>query len=549
MSPGTQIILQIAGATVLLLWGLNMLRHSAAKLLSWRLKRLAARAGGGGLGAFGAGAVMGGLLQSSTAAISIGGSMASQRSISMGQGLALALGADAGATLAAQLLGFNLQGLLPLLLLAAYLIMRTGKSESARLVSHILFGMALLILSAGIILSATASLRDSPAAQNFFALLVSEPLVLMVLFAFLTLLCHSTLAPVLFVMALAGNEVADIGSCFWMILGINVGAGIPPITASLGEAVEARRIAAGNALFRLLGAVLFVPFVALLAGYVGNWDIAPSRLAAHFHTFVNVAMGAALLAFTPFAGRWLERLLSKTGGENEGQRLQYLRPPAVDISRSIADATRETLRMGDMVSRMLEIATRAIHDGDSGRRAEIGELDDDVDFLNREIKLFLTRIEEEKMNAEEKRRANLLLSTITHLEHIGDTIDYGVVSVMRRMRERRVRFSKDGINEIRDIHSLVRENMRGTLGLLISPDAAVAGHLRETCGKVARRCAQTFNSHLSRVRGGRPESIESSSMHLDWVRDLKRINGHIAEIADAIIAVNRPGKIVADNEV
>ena len=65
MSPGTQIILQIAGATVLLLWGLNMLRHSAAKLLSWRLKRLAARAGGGGLGAFGAGAVMGGLLQSS----------------------------------------------------------------------------------------------------------------------------------------------------------------------------------------------------------------------------------------------------------------------------------------------------------------------------------------------------------------------------------------------------------------------------------------------------------------------------------------------------
>ena len=262
--------------------------------------------------------------------------------------------------------------------------MRTGKSESARLVSHILFGMALLILSAGIILSATASLRDSPAAQNFFALLVSEPLVLMVLFAFLTLLCHSTLAPVLFVMALAGNEVADIGSCFWMILGINVGAGIPPITASLGEAVEARRIAVGNALFRLLGAVLFVPFVALLAGYVGDWDITPSRSAAHFHTFVNVAMGAALLAFTPFAGRWLERLLSKTGGENEGRRLQYLRPPAVDISRSIADATRETLRMGDMVSRMLEIATRAIHDGDSGRRAEISELDDDVDFLNRE---------------------------------------------------------------------------------------------------------------------------------------------------------------------
>lgn len=548
MSPGTQIILQIVGATMLLLWGLNMLRHSLAKLLSWRLKRLVARAGGSSLGAFGAGAVMGGLLQSSTAAISIGGAMAAQRSISLAQGLALALGADAGATLAAQLLGFNLQALLPVLLLAAYLIMRLGKSEAARLVSHVLFGMALLILSVGIILAATAPLRDSPAAQSFFALLVSEPLALMILFAFLTLLCHSALAPVLLVMALAGDQVADMGSCFWMILGINIGAGIPPLTASLGEAVEARRLAVGNALFRLSGVVLLVPFVVLFAGFAGDWDITPARSVAHFHTFVNVAIGAALLAFTPFAGRWLERLLTKVGDKNENRRLQYLRPAAANVGQSIANATRETLRMGDMVSHMLESATHAIHNNDSKRRAEISELDDDVDFLNREIKLFLTRIEEGKMSGEERRRANLLLSTITHLEHIGDTIDYGVVSVTRRMRERRVRFSKDGMNEIRDIHSLVRENLRSTLGLLVSPDSTVAGHLHETCRKVMRHCAQTSDSHLARVRGGRPESIESSSMHLDWVRDLKRINSHIAEIAGAIIAVDRPGKRAVSDE-
>jgi phosphate:Na+ symporter len=40
---------------------------------------------------------------------------------------------------------------------------------------------------------------------------------------------------------------------------------------------------------------------------------------------------------------------------------------------------------------------------------------------------------------------------------------------------------------------------------------------------------------LARLREGRPESIESSSLHLDILRDLKRIHSHICSAAYPVL--------------
>jgi phosphate:Na+ symporter len=41
--------------------------------------------------------------------------------------------------------------------------------------------------------------------------------------------------------------------------------------------------------------------------------------------------------------------------------------------------------------------------------------------------------------------------------------------------------------------------------------------------------------HLERLRSGKPESIETSSLHLDVLRDLKRINSHLTSVAYPIL--------------
>ena len=516
-----------------------MLREAVSKGLSWRLKRIAAKAGGERFRLFGVGVFLGGCFQSGTAAILLGGTMAVQGALNTAQGLALALGADVGSTLAAQLLGFDLFIIAPPLFLVAYLVMRFSSGEAGRRTAHAIFGLALIVVSLKGLSVSTEPLRDSEAARQVFSALQDEALILVLLSALLTLFLYSSLAAVLLVMTLAANQLIGLEAAFWMTLGVNLGGGLPPIIASLGEPVEVRRITLGNALFRLLGVLLLAPLAPLFVLWFNDLGLSSARAVVHFHTFVNLAMAAAFLILTPATGRWLERAMRHVSGDGEWRRVYYLNDStggaSVQAGQILTNATREALRMGDLVSRMLDSSARLIKSDDARRRAEIKELDDAVDFLNREIKLYTTKLEENVMSEQEIRRANLILSTITHLEHIGDIIDTGMHSITRRMRNRRVRFSTDGIQEIRGIHDLVRENLRATLGLLVSPDFAVAGHLYKARLEVNRRCAQTFENHLARLRRGRSESVESSSMHLDLVRDLKRVNDHIAEMADSIL--------------
>ena len=548
MNSGAFILLQLAGAVAALLWGLTMLRAAVSKLMGWRLKRLAAGAKNGRLRVFSAGAVLGGCFQSSTAAILLGGSMAAQGGLTTAQGLALALGADVGATLAAQLLGFNLFALSPVLLLTAYAVNRVGKSDGARQTAHILFGLALIIAALRGIAVVTEPLRESETVLLVISAMAKEPALLVVLFAVLTALSHSSLAMALLTATLAENGLVDLPAAFWMIVGVNLGAGIPPLVAGLGEAIELRRITAGNALFRCAGALAMIPAAAPLAEWAQTLGASPAHMTVHFHTFINLAMSVPLLALSPAAGRWMERAMRSDSSGSELRRPKYLDPAnAPSTARAIAAAIRETLNMGDLVSRMLEISERLTRGDNPALRAEIGELDDAVDGLNREIKLFTAHLEEGAMSKEETLRANLVLSTITHLEHIGDIMDHGIRSVTRRMRARRAQFSDEGLAEIRGIHGLVREDLSGTLGLLVSPDAESARHLHAIRLDIRRRCRQTFDNHLARLRRGRLESVETSSMHLDLVRDLKRVSDHISEMADSILTVLGGEKESAEN--
>ena len=47
--------------------------------------------------------------------------------------------------------------------------------------------------------------------------------------------------------------------------------------------------------------------------------------------------------------------------------------------------------------------------------------------------------------------------------------------------------------------------------------------------------SKAADSHFARLREGRPESIETSAIHMDVIRDLKRINGHLASVAYPIL--------------
>jgi phosphate:Na+ symporter len=100
----------------------------------------------------------------------------------------------------------------------------------------------------------------------------------------------------------------------------------------------------------------------------------------------------------------------------------------------------------------------------------------------------------------------------------------------KRIRQR-LRFSPEGWSEIDGLYTRVLGNLKMALGVFVSGEVAIARRLMDEKVAVREAERQATESHLARLRAGRPESIDSSALHLDLLRDLKRIHSHICAVA------------------
>ena len=159
--------------------------------------------------------------------------------------------------------------------------------------------------------------------------------------------------------------------------------------------------------------------------------------------------------------------------------------------------------------------------------AEIERTDNAVDKLHEAIKLYVTRATRESLDEGESRRAMEIVSFAINLEHIGDIVDKNLMELAAKKIKNRWSFSEEGAAELQDFHARVVDNLKLAFSVFMSGDAKIARRLVEE--KVAIREAEraAAENHFARLREGLTASLETSSLHLDILRDLKRIFSHI----------------------
>ncbi|MEX1108881.1 MAG: Na/Pi cotransporter family protein [Dongiaceae bacterium] len=533
---GAELLLNIAGGVALLLWGVRMVRTGILRAWGSDFRRLLASSLRNPLKAWAAGLGVTTLLQSSTATATLAVSFASKGLVTTAAGLALMLGADVGSTLVVQVLSFGLHWLSPVLILIGVVAFLVTESGIIRHVGRALVGLGLVLLSLSLIVGASEPLRDSEAMQTVLTALGREPVIAFLVAALLTWLAHSSVAMVLFVMSLVGSAVVPLELGFVLVLGANAGAGIVPFMLSLAEPPTARRIPLGNLLFRVFGALIALPFLAFAAPYIAEVNGGPARQIANFHTAFNLALTILFLPLTGLAAKLVDRLLPDTREVEGTIRARYLDPEVIKRpSLALAAASREVLRMSDIVETMLRELIAVFRDNDPKLIERISKMDDDVDTLYEAIKLYLTEASRAATSEEESRRLIDAITFTTNLEHVGDIIDKNLLELAQKKLRNRLSFSAEGWKELETMHQRVVDNMQLALGVYMSGDIDSAREL--LAQKEMMRDLERAGSehHLERLRSGRVQSIETSALHLDIMRDLKRINSHLTSVAYPIL--------------
>jgi phosphate:Na+ symporter len=531
------IILDLMGGVALLLWGLHMVHSGIVRAYGSGLRRFLGKALRNRFLACGAGILVTALLQSSTATGLMTASFVSGGAVDLVPALAIMLGANVGTTLIVQLLSFNASAVAPVLFLVGVIAFKRGGTPRTRDLGRVAIGIGLMLLSLHILLDTLAPAETAPAVRSLLTAMTGDPVLCLLVAAVLTWGAHSSVTVVLLVMSLAYSGFITPMASISLILGANLGSAINPLVeGSRSENPASRRLPLGNLINRLVGCAVVLPFVEPIATAFARFEPNPSRMAADFHTAFNVAL--ALVFILPLDGlaRFLTRLLPERTKPSDLSTPLYLDEAALATpSVALVCAARETLHIGDIVETMLRQTMVALLTDNRELIGEICRMDDAVDQLDEAVKLYVTKITRDSLGERDGQRAMEIISFSINLEHVGDIIDKNLMELASKKIKQKLVFSKEGAAELSAFHQEVLDNLKLGFSAFISGDVAIARKL--IAEKAELRAAEfaAAESHLARLREGRPESIESSSLHLDILRDLKRIHSHICSAAYPVL--------------
>lgn len=536
---GTMVLLHLGGYVALLLWGVRMVETGIMRAFGGNLRHFLSLGLGNRWKAFGAGLGVTALLQSSTATGLLAASFLSGGFIGLAPALAVILGANVGSTLIVQVMTFDVWAFAPLLVLCGVIVVKGGGRTRSRDLGRAVIGVGLVLLSLHLIMEVMKPVEQAGEMREIFAVLTGEPLLNIVMAALLTWAMYSSVAVVLLVMSLAAAQIVTPVAALALVLGANLGNVIPQFFASRSDA-ETRRLALGNLIVRSSGCLIAIPFLPSLGALMTSMELSGPRQVADFHTVFNVACAALFIGVLDPLARFCVKLIPAGGADADpGSPRHITRADFALPSIRLANAEREVLRMIDLVERMLRIFLDALRHDDRMLLIEITKTDDMLDRLYNEVKLFLTGISRDnQLNPADAQRCSDILAFAINLEHAGDILDMTLRPIAAKKIMHKLNFPPEACAEILAMHERLLNDLRLAMSVFMTGDERAARTLADEKVRIRDMEQSAVDNHLSRLRAGLLESIETSAMHLDIIRDLKRLAAHIASVAYPVLDKN-----------
>jgi phosphate:Na+ symporter len=528
-------LLNLLAAVALLVWGTHLVRTGILRVLGANLRAVLAQATGNRATAALAGVGVTAVVQSSTATALIVAAFVGQGMVTLPAALAVMLGADVGTSLMAVVFHFDLSWLSPLLIFIGVVLFIARQSTTVGRVGRIFIGLGLMLLALGLISESTRVLTQSPLVQAALKSLTSDLLLEITVGAVIAVLAYSSLATVLLVATLAASQVIPMDVALGLVLGANLGSGLLAVLTTAKSVLTVRQVPLGNLIFKTLGVLAAAPLVGLWIKHASPLVGGAATQVVAFHLVFNLTVAVAFIFFTGVIARWVEKLLPPAK-DNALSRPRHLDPSALATpSLAISCAAREALHQADVVETMLRGTLVVIKDNDLALAQDLRQLDDTVDELYSAIKYYLTKISRQALGENESRRWTDIISFTINMEQIGDIIERVLQDVEDKKIKKGLNFSEAGMGEVCELHARLMANLRLSMSVFLNGNVRDAQRLLEEKARFRDLERAYAATHLARLADNTMQSIETSSLHLDLISELKRINSQICSIAYPIL--------------
>ncbi|WP_375649717.1 Na/Pi cotransporter family protein [Bartonella sp. OT172YNZD] len=539
---GSLVLLHLAGAISLLLWATRMVRTGIERAYGDRLKYKMCHVISKPLFAVSFGLFTAMILQSSTAITLLVGSFVESGFVSGVAGLMAVRGGELGSAIVVKILTYNLTLVVPLCLLIGTCIFMTTEKREWRQIGRIVIGIGLLILSLEMISTATEPLRESKILPSIIRYLSTDPVSTFLLAAGLTYLLHSSIAGIILLVNFANYDLIHTQLCIVMVLGVNFGSSLIAPLLTRNASPNTRLVPLGNLLMRGAGSILvlilFLSFHPPIT-WLGN---NASTQVINAHIIFNVFILFAGIPLSKWVLKLTTQIVHISAKKTQADKtLNLSDQTALDDSvlerpsLALSNVMREVIHICDLVDIMLEKIMGLYENPDPNIICELNQLNTILDKKHIAIKLYLARLAEQKLSDEEALQTQELLGACIKLDQAGDIIIHNMLMLVKKKQQKGLQFSSEGWSDLLGFHAIVLANAHIAFNVLVSRDTHTAHLLVQKKDQLRNLEKEMSLKHFKRLREGDLKNVESSSLHLDTVRDLKQINSLLTSMIYPIL--------------
>ena len=320
-----------------------------------------------------------------------------------------------------------------------------------------------------------------------------------------------------------------------LVIGANLGSGLLAMLNNSAANASARRVALGSLLFKLVGSLLILPFVHVLATTLQKLPLPESELVIYFHVFYNLIRCVAMVPFAEPMARLCKRLI-----RDEPELDAHLKPKHLDVTAldtptlALANAARETLRIGDATEQMLD-GLKKVMNGEPREEKNLRKQADDINVLYTAIKLYLARMPKDELAEEESRRWAEIIEMSLNLEQASDIVERMGSEIADKSLAARRAFSVEGLKELDALHELLLSNLQLAMSVFFSGDVTSARRLRRSKHRFRIMNRRYAHAHVDRLHQQNVQSIETSTLHLALLGDMLRLNSLFCSVAYSVL--------------
>jgi len=528
-------LLNLLSAVALLVWGTHIVRTGIMRVYGADLRRVLSRSVEKKPMAFLAGIGVTALVQSSNATTLLVTSFVAQNLVGLTPALVVILGADVGTALMARILTFDLSWLSPLFIFFGVVFFLGRKQTRAGQLGRTSIGLGLILLALQLIVAAATPITQAAGVKVLFSSLTGDVMLDALIGAVFAIISYSSLAAVLITATLTATGVISFKVALCLVIGANLGSGLLAMLNNSTSNAAGKRVALGSLLFKFIGSLMVLPFVDLLAEWLAKLPVSDEELVIFFHVFYNLIRCLIMVPFAEPMAALCKRLIREDQENDLRLKPKHLDTSSLDTpALALANAARETLRMGDVLEQMLATFGKVIH-GELREDREIRRLDDDVDVLYTAIKLYLAQMPKEDLPEEDSRRWAEIIEMALNLEQSGDILERMSGDVADKSLSARRAFSVEGMQELDAQLELLISNLRLSLSVFLSRDLTSAKRLRRSKHRFRITNRRYSHAHVDRLHQHNVQSIETSSLHLGLLGDMKRLNSLFCAVAYSVL--------------